>query len=353
MKIIAALSVPVLAVGLGALVASPASAHTPNISASCSGVHLGATAYDGGMANRWSVTIDGATRSGTFGSSVDQTFPVPQEGATTSWSAYVEAADGTYHFDEAGTVGPCGTPVDACADLPGSQPAGTSCTPPPNVERADSDALEGCDLSLAGTEYGAGALTYDNEYTDTYTFDSTTNTWELVTDSSPTIANVAFTPWTTAEQVANGCLDRPSKPGAERSHHESTQLDCDDNVRVTTIVDTTTPYVYDDDSNTWVLGKPVKHVKTVRDTASPGSCSAVSATHATAAGTGGHTVAAVTTSTTSSAGQVPTVIDAGVVPAVASPVVPASSSHDARLPVLVLLTAGLALLGGAYRLRRS
>src|SRR4051794_14118164 len=112
MRFIAAFSASVLAAGFGAVLASasPASAHTPDISASCSGVHVGATAYDPGMANRWSVTINGVTQSGEFGSSLDQTFPVPQDGATTTWSAIVEAADGTYHADQSGVVGPCGTP---------------------------------------------------------------------------------------------------------------------------------------------------------------------------------------------------------------------------------------------------
>src|SRR4051794_41135217 len=108
MKLIAALCVPVLlTMGLGAFVASPASAHTPAVSASCSGVHVGGTGYDAGMANRWSVTINGATQSGTFGASFDQTFPVPQGGATSTWSAFVEAADGTYPGDGSGSVGPC------------------------------------------------------------------------------------------------------------------------------------------------------------------------------------------------------------------------------------------------------
>src|SRR4051794_31906737 len=120
MRLIAAPLVAVLAAGFGALAAAPASAHTPTISASCSGVHVGATAYDAGLANRWSVTINGVTQSGTFGASFDQTFPVPQDGATSTWSAYVEAADGSYHGDSAGQVGPCGTPpADACSALPG------------------------------------------------------------------------------------------------------------------------------------------------------------------------------------------------------------------------------------------
>src|SRR6478735_11871053 len=132
MKLIAAPLAALVATGFGAILAAPASAHTPDISASCSGVHVGATAYDAGLANRWSVTINGVTQTGTFGASFDQTFPVPQDGATSTWSAFVEAADGSYHGAGSGDVGPCGTPppVDACTDLDGTQPTGTACTPP-------------------------------------------------------------------------------------------------------------------------------------------------------------------------------------------------------------------------------
>src|SRR6478609_9700296 len=159
MKLIAAPLAALVATGFGVLLAAPASAHTPAISASCSGVHVGATAYDAGQANRWSVTINGVTQTGTFGASFDQTFPVPQDGATTAWSAFVEAADGSYHGAGSGDVGPCGTPpADVCTDLDGAQPEGTACTPPPDVTRSGAGQLADCEVTFAGTTYGAGAL---------------------------------------------------------------------------------------------------------------------------------------------------------------------------------------------------
>ena len=229
---------PVLALGASVLAAAPASAHTPTISADCAGVHVSATAYDATLPNRWSVTIDGATQSGTFGDSFDRTFPVPQDGSTVPWSAFVEAADGTYHGEDAGTVGPCGAPVDACADLPGAQPAGTACTPPPDVQRVQAKTLEGCDVTFGNIAYGAGVLTYDEEYTDTYVFNEQTNTFDLVTDTTPTIENVDFTPYTGQELVELGCTDRPPQPPALSHRRQALPPRLRRRVRVTTTIRT-------------------------------------------------------------------------------------------------------------------
>ena len=337
MKIVAALIVPVITLGVSGLATSPASAHTPDISADCNGVHVGATAYDASMQNHWSVTIDGTTQSGTFGSSFDQTFPVPQDGTTVAWSAFVEAADGSYHGQNSGTVGPCGTPAveDVCDNLPGTQPEGTPCTPPPDVQRAEQQELHGCDVAFAGTHYGAGHLAYDEQYTDTYVFNAQDNTWDLVTDTTATVANVHFTAWSIPQQVAHGCLDAPAQPKAEHSTHVTRHLDCDDQVEVTTTVATTTAYVYDASSNTWVLGQPVSHTTTSEHPAQPGQCDDVEVAPAQA-----------------SSGGVPTAVDAGLAGAVPA-AAPVSESGDSHMPALLLL-AGVALsLVGLRRVRPS
>ncbi len=170
--------------------------------------------------------------------------------------------------------------------------------------------LDGCDVTFQGTDYGAGALTYDEEYTDTYVFNEQTNTWDLVTDTTATIANVEFTPWTVQEQVDHGCAKKPKQPPAERTKHTRTHLDCGDDVRVTTTVTVTTPYVYDAGTNTWVPGKPVKHTTTHESPVKPGECDdtevAPTQSHSSS---GPHALPASTSST-----QVPTVIDAGLDP---------------------------------------
>ena len=262
----------------------------------------------------------------------------------------LEAADGSYHGEGAGTVGPCGTPppTDACPDLPGEQPEGTQCTPPPDVERSEQQSLDGCHVTFQGTAYGAGALTYDEEYTDTYVFNEQTNTWDLVTDTTATIANLDFAPWSVQEQVDHGCTKKPHQPPAEHSKHSWTHLDCGDDVRVTTTVTTRTPYVYDEKSNTWVPGKTVKH-KTTRETpVKPGECGRTE---------GGPAQPSATTP--SSGSPVPTVIDAGLTAAPAAARTPSASAATAPgrqspgVPALLLVSGMVLLVAGALRVRRG
>jgi hypothetical protein len=208
-KTILALAALLLAcLGL-AVTAAAASAHTPSIKADCSGVQLDATSYETGRANTWTVTIEGATQSGTFGASFSQTFPVPQAGATTSWSARIASDDGAYDSGvQSGVVGPCGQ-SDACPTLPSGQPAGTECTPPPTVVRTGAGGAHGCDVVFHGREYGAGDLSYDEVFDDREVFNTSTNAWDLVTDTTGDVRNVQFHRWTKAQQVKAGCVGTP------------------------------------------------------------------------------------------------------------------------------------------------
>jgi hypothetical protein len=116
----------ILFLAAGIILAVGAFGHTPNGTADCDGVHASASAYDGGQANRYSAQVGDQSFSGTFGDSLDKTFPVPQGGATTTWSVHIEAADGSYPGDFGGTVGPCGdTPP------PPTEPPTTPPTPEP------------------------------------------------------------------------------------------------------------------------------------------------------------------------------------------------------------------------------
>jgi hypothetical protein len=125
------LSMGVLATGFGLVgLATGASAHTPSITADCSGVSLKATAYDGGQQNQWSVTIDGSTTSGTFGAGFEQTFAVPQD-REFSWSARIAAHDGAHEGVRSGSLGPCVTPTEEPTTEP---PTEEPTTEPPTEE---------------------------------------------------------------------------------------------------------------------------------------------------------------------------------------------------------------------------
>lgn len=115
-----------------ALGASPASAHTGHGSADCTAVYLTANSYDGGQANKYSISLDGAVvDSGTFGSDLNKSVPVPQDGATHDWATHLEGFDGQFVFDDGGTVGPCGTPPTT--EPPTTPPTTEPPTSPPTT----------------------------------------------------------------------------------------------------------------------------------------------------------------------------------------------------------------------------
>ena len=124
--------------------ASSASAHTPSISASCEGVVVSGTNY-GEAGFDYSITVgNNAPVTGHIGNNGSKTVAVPQEGATTTWSASIDAPENQYDANGSGSVGPCGEappppPVDVCEDIPGNQPTGTDCSlpPPPHDECVD------------------------------------------------------------------------------------------------------------------------------------------------------------------------------------------------------------------------
>jgi LPXTG-motif cell wall-anchored protein len=134
--------------------ASPVSAHTPGVSASCDGIRVQGSNYEADKANLWSVTVGGTETHGTFAGSLDHTVPVPQGGATTTWSAYVEAADGGYHGEGSGTVGPCGEVV-----VPPK--------PKDDSETRDKVQPPNCELRTVTTDHQERSRTYtlvDNEW---------------------------------------------------------------------------------------------------------------------------------------------------------------------------------------------
>lgn len=117
-KIILLTLTALLTLGMLLIAPSAASAHTPSITATCDGIVLSATSYDGDKDNKWYVKVGDAVSEGKFGESYSRTFPVAQQGKSTSWSATIQAHDGSFKESKSGTVGPCGTapPVDTYPD---------------------------------------------------------------------------------------------------------------------------------------------------------------------------------------------------------------------------------------------
>ncbi len=133
-----------LAAALVVGIPSAAEAHTARFSADCDGVVVNATAYDANAANRWTVTIAGVTQTGTFGASFTRTFSVPQAGATTAWSASIDAAGTRYDFAQSGTVGPCGEAPPPPPVVPPTPAPPTPLAPPVKHAKTRVTVVDRC-----------------------------------------------------------------------------------------------------------------------------------------------------------------------------------------------------------------
>lgn len=276
--------------------AGTASAHTPSVSASCSGVRLVGTAYDSGVANRWTATVDGKTTSGTFGATLDQVIPVPQGGATTSWSATIEAFDGSYRQSRSGTVGPCGKPP--VPEQPADEVEVRERTMPPDcttftVTTVKESRVTPYVYDKTSNSWVPGApgewkqtdrttreaspqectrppepeLTERREVTsnpDCATFTTTTEVQArdaVFVFTQGAWAQDGFTEWRTINSHTNEATlqECPAPPQPEPVSDQKVveHQDCGDGFATVTTTTTTTGYVLDESTRTWSLGEPV------------------------------------------------------------------------------------------------
>lgn len=122
-KFLAALSVLALSLGMVAFTAAPASAHTPNVSATCEALTVKLTQYQtkhgDQKPNNVKVWIDGTlVKNDDFGTSWSKTFSFPQDGEAHTYHVKVDAWDGhkgtQYDYDTGTkTVQPCEVDVTA------------------------------------------------------------------------------------------------------------------------------------------------------------------------------------------------------------------------------------------------
>ncbi|GHJ39255.1 LAETG motif-containing sortase-dependent surface protein [Streptomyces sp. TS71-3] len=115
----------VAAVGLCTV---PASAHTPTWSVSCSEVTVDLTAYNGGVKNTVSISVDGKDllAAKTFGSEYHDKITLPEHTSELPVHLVVKAGDGDqYSKDDTKTAPVC---------------AGTPATPPPSKSPTPTEA---------------------------------------------------------------------------------------------------------------------------------------------------------------------------------------------------------------------
>lgn len=105
------LAAGLVALGLPLLIAAPAAAHTPSLTATCGGITVTGTSYESANQNTLGIRVDGgAWTTKTFAVSDSLTVAVPQDGETHTYSAYVHTTNPNtaYSHDYSGNVGPCG-----------------------------------------------------------------------------------------------------------------------------------------------------------------------------------------------------------------------------------------------------
>jgi LPXTG-motif cell wall-anchored protein len=118
-----------IAVGL---CTTPASAHTPNWSVTCSEVTVDLTAYNGGVKNTVSVTVDGKDLLApkTFGSEYHDKLTLPEHSSELSVHLVVKAGDGDrFSRDETKTAPVCASTSPASASPSPSKPSKPSPSP--------------------------------------------------------------------------------------------------------------------------------------------------------------------------------------------------------------------------------
>lgn len=105
------LVVGLVALGLPLVTMGAASAHTPNLSATCGGITVSGSYYESKDTNTLGIRIDGGTwTTKTFATDGSLTVAVPQDGVVHSYQAYVHTTNpySGYSRDYSGNVGPCG-----------------------------------------------------------------------------------------------------------------------------------------------------------------------------------------------------------------------------------------------------
>lgn len=107
--LIPALGSAIIIGGTILIASGTASAHTNSSHADCGGLTAEATNFEATDTNAITVTMDGNVLvSTTFATNYGNTFPVPQDGQTHTWSVAVDSSDDTWDSSVGGTVGPCG-----------------------------------------------------------------------------------------------------------------------------------------------------------------------------------------------------------------------------------------------------
>jgi hypothetical protein len=247
-KKLLALTLAAGVVALGAstvAVSAPASAHTPEASATCSTLTVALDNYsvgnNGAMVNSVTVEIDSELVEETrFGASLHEDYPLGDTTVAHDYLVEIDASGTRYDREFSGTSTPCVLAVvaDAAADLTTTPP--TCDTDGALVLGAPQNATWGIPSAVTGP--GQYAVTATATAGHVFADGTATKSFSGTLDGR---LDAAQPPCATAVIVP----DRPA-PVSETS--DATTLDCGSLSQTTTTTTSTTDWALDPSTNTWL-----------------------------------------------------------------------------------------------------
>ncbi|MCU1542781.1 MAG: hypothetical protein JWM50_646 [Microbacteriaceae bacterium] len=249
-----AIAVGTLAFGTSAVApSSPASAHTPEASATCSTLTVSLKSYGLGpnssYANNITVTIDSSVVQDTrFGTSFKKAYPLGDSTVAHSYVVRIDAIGNQYDRTFTGTSTPCAPPVvpavpDASATL--SVTPATCDTSGTLALGEIKHATWGTPTAVTGPAQYSVVATAAPKHT--FADGKTTKTFtgslegKLAAGVEPCIPPVVV----------------PARPAAVQTVTHETVVDCAASTQTTTTTTTTTDWTLDTATNTWVTAPAI------------------------------------------------------------------------------------------------
>ncbi|MBG6237381.1 LPXTG-motif cell wall-anchored protein [Mycetocola sp. CAN_C7] len=246
--------------------AAPASAHTPEVDATCESVTLTLENYghtpEAPTPNTVTVTIDGVEQENTaFGAGFAASYDFDDVAVGHEWAVVVDAADDTYDRSFDGTTEPCApaVPADASATVTVEPP---TCDIPARLVLGDVvNATWSTPTATTGPADYSVVATADEGHL--FASGETTETFSGRLDGQ-------------LDSVEAGCATLPGTVPPMPEPVVTTDAveaeDCTTDTITTTTTTVTTGHVFDEVSNTWVTAEPVTTVTSTDRAATQVEC---------------------------------------------------------------------------------
>jgi len=238
-----ALATGILAAGASAVTApTPASAHTPEVSATCSTLTVALTNYSNDKnPNSISVSIDSETVEETrFGSAFDATYPLGDTTAAHDYLVRIDAPGKAYDREFAGSSVPCEAEVAPDASAALAVTPATCDTTGTLVLGESKNATWGEPTATTGPAKFSVTATADEDHAFSDGARTKTFTGAIEGRLDP------------AEAPCASVVVVPERPVPTVVVTDETARDCDSLTQTTTTTTTTTGWRLDETANVWV-----------------------------------------------------------------------------------------------------